>query len=107
MSQLYNALILNHEDNVAVALRSLQPGEHLSIQGNDRAIQVMESIPYGHKIALEPIAADSKIIKYGECMGISTEDIMPGYHVHVFNVRGLKEEERLDALREVQFHENL
>jgi hypothetical protein len=62
----------------------------------------MEKIPYGHKIATDFIPKDSKIIKYGECMGISTEEINPGYHVHVFNVRGLKEEERLSALKEVQ-----
>ncbi|WP_299092040.1 UxaA family hydrolase [uncultured Metabacillus sp.] len=102
MRQKFNALKLNEKDNVAVALRSIEPGEFLSVQGDIGTIKVMEKIPYGHKIATDFIPKSAKIIKYGECMGISTEEINPGYHVHVFNVRGLKNEERLSALKEVQ-----
>ncbi|WP_436374615.1 UxaA family hydrolase [Cytobacillus sp. BC1816] len=101
MSQKYNAIKLDRKDNVAVALRSIKPGEFLAVQGENEAIEIKENIPYGHKIAAINIPKDSKIIKYGECMGISTEEINPGYHVHVSNVRGLKEEERLSALMEV------
>ncbi|MFK9093025.1 UxaA family hydrolase [Bacillus salipaludis] len=102
MSRKFNALKLNATDNVAVALRSIHEGEWLSIQGDSEIVQVMQKIPYGHKIATTLIPKDAKIIKYGECMGISTEEIQPGYHVHVFNVRGLKEEERLSSTKEVQ-----
>jgi altronate dehydratase small subunit len=102
MSQKLNALKLNENDNVAVALRGIKEGEWLSIQGDIGKIQVLQKIPYGHKIATTFVPKDGKIIKYGECMGISTEDIQPGYHVHVFNVRGLKEEERISTVKEVQ-----
>ncbi|MBS4216706.1 UxaA family hydrolase [Neobacillus rhizophilus] len=102
MSRIFNALKLNKDDNVAVALRTIKAGEDLSIQGETATIKVMVDIPFGHKIATDLIQKDGKIIKYGECMGISTEEIEPGYHVHVFNVRGLKEDERLSALQEVR-----
>ena len=102
MSRKFNALKLNENDNVAVALRGIKEGEWLSIQGDEGKVQVMQNIPYGHKIATAFIPKDAKILKYGECMGISTEEIQPGYHVHVFNVRGLKEEERLSTHKEVQ-----
>jgi altronate dehydratase small subunit len=102
MSKKINALKLNENDNVAVALTSINEGEWLCIQGDQGEVQAMQKIPYGHKIATTFIPKNAKIIKYGECMGISTEDIQPGFHVHVFNVRGLKEEERLSAQKEVQ-----
>ena len=101
MSQKYNALKLNENDNVAVALRNISEGEWLSIQGSDETVEVRKTVPYGHKIATVVIPKDGKILKYGECMGIATEDIQPGFHVHVFNVRGLKEEERLSTRKEV------
>lgn len=94
MEQKFNALKLNGMDNVAVALENLKKGEPLLIQAQDEKITVGENIPYGHKIALSAIQADNKIIKYGECMGIATENIPPGSHVHVSNVRGLNEEDK-------------
>lgn len=100
MNQTFNAIKISEEDNVAVALTTIKAGDWLSIQGNHETIKVMSDIPYGHKIATAFIGKGSKIIKYGECMGMATEEIQPGYHVHVFNVRGLKEEERLNTLKE-------
>jgi altronate dehydratase small subunit len=102
MSQKWNALKLNQIDNVAIALRNLQPGEQLFIQENEEVIKVSGKISYGHKVATAYIPSDSKVFKYGECIGMATEDIEPGNHVHVFNIRGLKEEERATALREDQ-----
>ncbi|WP_051404991.1 UxaA family hydrolase [Bacillus cihuensis] len=94
MDKKYNALKLNPNDNVAVALKNLKSGELLSIQGEKDQIKVMEDISYGHKVATSYIKNEGKIMKYGECMGIATAEISPGFHVHVFNVRGLKNEER-------------
>jgi altronate dehydratase len=99
MKQTFNAIKINENDNVAVALKNIKAGDWLSVQGDNEKIKVMTNIPYGHKIATTFISKEGKIIKYGECMGISTEEIHPGYHVHVFNVRGLKEEERLTTLK--------
>lgn len=94
MDQKFNALRLHETDNVAVALENLKKGELLSVQGLNSEIIIRENIPYGHKVAVAGILLDQKILKYGECMGIATEDIVAGNHVHVSNVRGLNEEDK-------------
>lgn len=100
MENKYNAIRLNDDDNVAVALRNIRNGEFISIQGLDEKIEVKKGIPYGHKVALKDIDADERVIKYGECMGITTEKILKGCHVHVSNVRGLNNEEHLAVIGE-------
>ncbi|ANU14551.1 UxaA family hydrolase [Planococcus halocryophilus] len=94
MEKKYNALRLHETDNVAVALENLKTGEKLVVQGLDTEIILQINIPYGHKVAVSTILQDQKILKYGECMGIATEDIPAGNHVHVSNVRGLNEEDK-------------
>lgn len=96
MAQIFNALQLHSEDNVAVALKSLRAGDILMVQSSDQQhkIEVIDNIPYGHKIAIVGISKHSKIFKYGECMGVSTKNIKVGSHVHVSNVRGLTESDK-------------
>ena len=93
-----NAILLNNMDNVAVALENLKPGDRLSVAGIAKDVVLAEHVPYGHKVALLPIAANQKILKYGECMGIATTDIEPGTHVHVSNVRGLNDEDKTEVV---------
>ena len=63
-------------DNVAVALREIQTGEPLELEGI--SLRAAEPIAQGHKIALSAIPAGSSIIKYGVPIGHATEDIRPG-----------------------------
>lgn len=102
MENKFNAIRLNDNDNVAVALRNIRTGESVTIQGLDGEITVKKGIPYGHKIALRDIGAGERVLKYGECMGITTEEIPKGYHVHVSNVRGLNDEERAAVIGELR-----
>lgn len=78
------ALLMDASDNVAVAAAVLEPGEEIELGG--RRISVGERIPFGHKLALEPIAEGGHVIKYGEVIGVATEPIPAGNHVHVQNV---------------------
>ncbi|HLR52774.1 MAG TPA: UxaA family hydrolase [Candidatus Avamphibacillus sp.] len=94
MDEQFNALMLDEKDNVAVVLQTLRAGDLLSIQDEVKKVEVIKSIPYGHKAALSPIPKDHRIYKYGECMGIATQDIEEGDHVHESNVRGLTEEDK-------------
>ncbi|MEW9670881.1 UxaA family hydrolase [Ammoniphilus sp. 3BR4] len=90
-----NAIRLDDRDNVAVALRDVQKGEFIVlVTGIVDQLRAEGDIPYGHKVALEFIPHGGAILKYGECMGVATEDIISGQHVHVPNVRGLNVEER-------------
>jgi hypothetical protein len=44
-------------------------------------------IPFGHKVALRPIAEGEPVLKYGVAIGIATQSIGEGEHVHVHNCR--------------------
>lgn len=72
------------EDNVAVALGDLEAGERLGIPGGQ--VTLTAPIPSGHKLALRPIRAGEKVVKYAAPIGSATRDIQPGEHVHVHNL---------------------
>lgn len=78
-------LRINRNDNVAVALRDLPQDDVICTE--EKAICVKENIPRGHKIALTDIAEGADVIKYGNRIGIATENIFTGSLVHVHNVR--------------------
>lgn len=61
-------LIINQKDNVAIAL-------------NNSKIKV------GHKLALKDIQKGEYVIKYGEIIGIATNDIKKGELVHTHNLK--------------------
>ena len=41
----------------------------------------------GHKLAARAIAEGETVLKYNFPIGVATEDIAPGAHVHVHNMR--------------------
>ena len=76
---------INQEDNVAVALRPIAKGETLTV--GDVSVTVLEEIPQGHKVALKPVKAGEKVVKYGFRIGFAKEDIEAGGWVHVHNLK--------------------
>jgi altronate hydrolase len=78
------AVQLRPEDNVAVAARPLSPGTAVAVNGH--AVTVLESVAAGHKIAVQPIAKDQPVRKYGQIIGFASRAIPAGGHVHVHNV---------------------
>jgi altronate hydrolase len=75
---------LDHEDNVAVAIRSLTRGQSVSLSGVDVAART--DIAPGHKIAVAAIQSGAPITKYGQPIGVATAQIQPGDHVHSHNL---------------------
>ncbi len=73
---------LNAQDNVAVALRGLEPRAVISKEG----VVCTEEIPAGHKVALKEIRANGPIRKYGQIIGFATKTIRPGEWVHTHNM---------------------
>ncbi|SDP44229.1 UxaA family hydrolase [Selenomonas ruminantium] len=73
------------EDNVAVALTKIDKGECLQV--GDVEVTACEEIPQGHKIALQSVAENENIIKYGYPIGHAAQDISPGCWVHTHNLR--------------------
>lgn len=75
---------MHPSDNVATALRELQPGMLVPVDGVETAVKSV--IPFGHKVALRAIGAGSPVLKYGEAIGVASANIAPGEHVHTHNV---------------------
>ena len=53
----------------------------------DGHVTAVEHIPFGHKFALRALRAGDPVIKYGARIGTATQDIVPGEHVHLHNMR--------------------
>ncbi len=78
-------LRLDPNDNVAVATTTIEAGESVTIDG--RPVKLPDRVPTGHKLALLPIAAGEKVIKYGSPIGSATCDVGPGDYVHIHNLK--------------------
>jgi len=81
------ALVLDPRDNVATLLENATAGTLIMLSGRDGSLTATESVPYGHKISLVPIADGNDIIKYGQRIGIAVRDIATGSHVHLDAMR--------------------
>ena len=53
-------------------------------------IKALEKIPFGFKLALSDINKGTKVIKYGETIGIASQNIKQGQLVHVHNIEGAR-----------------
>jgi altronate hydrolase len=76
---------LNPNDNVAVCLEIGQAGDMVVI--DNQQIVLSNDIPVGHKVALQPIAVDDDVIKYGAPIGHAIAEILVGNHVHTHNLK--------------------
>ena len=81
------AVRIEPEDNVAVAVQDIAAGEKVDCSG----VQVTAgaNISTGHKIAVFPIPRGENIVKYAVTIGISSREISPGEHVHSHNVEDI------------------
>ena len=86
-SPVWSAVVLHPADDVAVALRPLEPGLISLRSGDAKTFEVRAAIPLGHKFALRDIPVGADVRKYGEVIGIATTAIARGTHVHVQNLR--------------------
>lgn len=82
-------------DDVGVAVRDLSAGDTVSgrVLGDEGTVPEVSAeadVPLGHKIALRAIQEGAEVMKYGVAVGIATEDIPAGAHVHTHNVRSTK-----------------
>jgi len=78
-------LVLNPQDNVAVARAAIAAGAGLTLP-DGTALTAQGEVPAGHKIALRGIAKDEVVRKYGQVIGFATRDIAAGEHVHTQNL---------------------
>ncbi len=73
-------LILHGDDNVALALQPLSNGRDVG------GVILAEDIMKGHKFALKALSSGDAVLKYATRIGVATQDIAAGQHVHVHNM---------------------
>lgn len=84
-----DAIRLTGDDNVATVLRDVLPGETVVVRAGATTLSVTarDAVPLCHKICLVPIGANEAVVKYGQCIGSASVDLVPGRHVHVETMR--------------------
>jgi len=91
---LIRAVIMDPKDNVATLLSDVEVGAIVVVTSADgkvvKEVEAVQSIPFGHKIAITRIGRKELVLKYGEVIGEATEPIEEGEHVHVHNVKSLR-----------------
>jgi hypothetical protein len=80
-------IILNSKDNCATALEDIPQYTNMYI--SNKTIRINQKIPFGHKFALKKIEKDMYVTKYGENIGIATENINEGDWIHTHNIKSL------------------
>jgi altronate dehydratase small subunit len=83
-------LIMKESDNIAIAIRLIEAGETVSDTTRQVSVVTTEKIPFGFKVAIQEIAKDGLVYKYGEPIGKGIETISKGQLVHVHNIVGLR-----------------
>ena len=97
-STMPKAILVNPKDNVAVAVEPVRKGDEILVQTEPPLrLTAATDVTVYHKFALQDLSRGDSIVKYGEEIGVATEDIPKGAHVHVHNVtsRSLLEDETL------------
>ena len=88
------ALKVSDLDNVAtIFANGITDGTQVEVRdkrGESFTLTVHGDVPYGHKIALTEIHVGEQITKYGEEIGIATQEIKPGDYVHVHNLDSMR-----------------
>ncbi len=74
------------KDNCATTLDDVPKNEEINIF-NNISIKINHNINFGHKFALKDIDKGEYLFKYGEIIGIATEDIKLGDWIHIHNIK--------------------
>jgi altronate hydrolase len=81
-----NVILVSDKDNVVVAIVEIKAGE--AIVGLDqKTFEARADIPRNHKVAIMEIPEGSPVVKYGEPIGVASEEIKPGDWVHTHNLK--------------------
>ncbi|MBT35960.1 MAG: galactonate dehydratase, partial [Rickettsiales bacterium] len=78
---MFNIIKLNAKDNIAVAPMNIPTGSEINSE-----LKTQSNIPFGHKISLVDIKKGDLVYKYGQIIGIASEEIKKGSHVHSHNL---------------------
>lgn len=78
---LRRTMRLHPADSVAMCLEAVAAGEPV-----EAGLIALDPIPAGHKIALQHVETGAAVLKYGQAIGVASEPIAAGRHVHLHNL---------------------
>lgn len=81
-------LKISEQDNVATCLRKVMAGDIFDFENTQ--LTAKEDIPQYHKIALTHIPQHKPVLKYGQVIGLATQEILQGEHVHIHNIESTR-----------------
>ena len=81
-----NYIIMNSNDNCATSLSDIPKNDEVELK-TGKVIKIKQIIPFGHKFALRKIMKGKIVRKYGEIIGLATENIESGDWVHTHNIK--------------------
>ena len=79
------AIRMDARDNVAVVTTDVKADEAVHLDDGTE-VRATEDVPRGGKVALASIASGEIVRRYGETIGLATDDIAAGQHVHTHNL---------------------
>jgi len=78
-------IVMNSEDSCATSLAEIPKDAKIEIKDKN-LININQDIPFGHKFAIKDIKKGDLVKKYGEIIGIATQDINLGDWIHTHNI---------------------
>ena len=87
----FDAIILKLNDNVGTSIKSLKNNTKIILKLEEEltSFVIKDDIKLCHKFSLIQIKRGDKIFKYGEVIGVATDDIDQGNLVHTHNIQSL------------------
>ena len=84
-SSVVHTLLLHPDDTVLVCIRSIAPGDALTI--DQSVVSAATAVQVGHKVARQAFKPGDKVFKYGVPIGSVTQAVNAGEHVHSHNMK--------------------
>lgn len=90
-----NGFIINEKDDVITVTEPIEKGNSICFILGDKecSITAIDDIPKYHKAAIREVKCGEYVVKYGERIGVATNDIHVGNHVHTQNLADAPREE--------------
>ncbi len=88
------AIQIDDKDNVATVTSEVSKGEQVEVLSPEGSILMRSTalgdVPFGHKIALKPLARGDEVTKYGEVIGVASAGIEVGEWLDTHNVESIR-----------------
>jgi len=88
------AIQIEDRDNVATVTSEVSKGKRVEVLSPEGSIlmspDALGDVPFGHKIALKPLALSEEVVKYGEVIGVASAGIKVGEWLHTHNVESIR-----------------